>query len=73
MKVIDGHLTAGDRKAVQAIMAAGMMEGRVGRANYRIEFDNGVYVVTKMIKDRGLIPVPGSEFRISKYVSRFVK
>lgn len=72
MRVIEGHLTAADRKAVSAIMDAGMNEGKVGRASYSISHENGVYTVVKAIKDRGLIPVPGSEFRISRYTSKFV-
>lgn len=75
MKVIEGHLTAVDKKAVKAILDAGQYSGKVGRATYKLvsgSIENGIeeIVVEKFIKDRGLIPVPGSPFRISKYVSK---
>ncbi len=74
MKVIEGHLTAGDKKAVKAIIKMGIVYGKVGRASYQIiEGDGkGTYKIEKFIKDRGLIPVPGSPLRVSKYVSKII-
>lgn len=73
--ILEGHLTAGDKKAVLAVIAAGpVSEGiylaKVGRATYQILTSENGYVVNKFIKDRGLIPVPGSALRVSKYVSK---
>jgi len=72
MKIIEGHLTSTDKKAVNAILNAGLDAGKVGRAQYFVKNDNGIYSVNKLIQDRGLIPVYGSPLRISSYKSKFV-
>lgn len=71
MKILTGHLTTTDKKAINAILEAGLLSGRVGKANYFLTQLNGTYSVCKQIKDRGLIPVAGSELRISKYYAQF--
>jgi len=73
MKVIEGHLTATDKKAIQAILNSGAGAGQVGKASFHITSENGVYTVIKSVMDRGLIPVPGSARRLSRYTSKFTK
>lgn len=37
MKILEGyHLTATERRAIRAIQAQGLSEGRVGRTDYRL-------------------------------------
>lgn len=69
--VIQGHLTATDKKAIKAMLALGMSSGKVGRKTYSISEDNGLYSVSYQIKDRGLVPVAGAKFRISTYRATF--
>jgi hypothetical protein len=71
IKIIDGHLTATDKKAIQAILAAGLMEGKVGKSSYFISKNANLYTVKQVIKDRGIMPVPGSQLRWSTYTSTF--
>jgi hypothetical protein len=71
MKVLTGHLTATDKKAVLAILNAGLEAGKVGSKTYFILIENGVYSVKYQKKDRGLIPTAGSQLRISTYNSTF--
>lgn len=74
MKVLTGHLTAGNKKAITEILRLKLNCGRIGNTTYLLkEFDTirGVYTVTIIKKDRGLIPCPGSELRESKYTSTF--
>lgn len=40
-----GHLTANEKKAITAILAAGLTEGRVGRTDYRMTKDGDTYTV----------------------------
>lgn len=77
MKVIEGHLTATDKKAIAAITANttpvnGQFSGMVGRAAYSITCEGEVYTVVKKVKDRGLVPVAGSALRMSRYTSKFI-
>lgn len=70
--VLQGHLTAKDKAAIKAILEQGLSGGKVGRKTYSItENDNGSYTVSYQIKDRGLIPVPGSAYRVSTYRATF--
>lgn len=71
MKIIEGHLTATDKKALNAILSAKLDAGKVGKAQYFVKLENGVYFVNKIVKDRGLIPVAGSPLRLSSYKSKF--
>ena len=71
MKVLTGHLTATDKKAIKAIMEAGLMKGKVGRKSYFITKSGDVYSVKYTIMDRGMISVPGSPLRLSTYSSSF--
>jgi hypothetical protein len=45
MKALTGHITATEKKAIKAILAAGLTSGRVGRTDYRISNENGLYLV----------------------------
>jgi hypothetical protein len=73
MKVLTGHLTNTDKKAVTAIMEAGLNAGKVGKATYYISNTGTLFTVKKVIKDRGLIPCAGSSLRFSTYTSTFIK
>jgi hypothetical protein len=72
MNIIEGHLTATDKKAIKAILSSGLTSGRVGKKDYFLTVTDGIYTVKQIVKDRGLIPVPGSEFRLSTYTSKFI-
>jgi hypothetical protein len=71
MKILTGHLTAHDKKAIKAILGAKLTTGKVGKKNYFIEQNNGLYTVTYKVMDRGLIPCPGSQLRLSTYKATF--
>lgn len=71
MKTLTGYLTNTDKKAIKAILSIGKNSGRVGKSDYFLTSLNGVYTCIKVVKDRGLIPCPGSKLRISQYKSTF--
>ena len=71
MKVIEGHLTATDKKAIKAILSANLFSGKVGKKDYYLTVTGGIYTVKQIVKDKGLIPVPGSALRLSIYTSKF--
>jgi len=71
MKTIEGHLTATNKKHIKALMDAKMTCGKVNSIIYHLKQENEVYTVTIEKKDRGLIPVPGSELRVSKSKAKF--
>ena len=60
MKTITGHLTTIEKKAIKAILKAGLTQGRVGRKDYFLQNENGLFTVKIQQKDRGMIPVSGS-------------
>lgn len=72
MKVLTGHLTAHNKKAIKAILAQNLTEGRVSHTDYKIVQQNGYFEVIMAKMDRGLIPCPGSELRLSKYKATFI-
>lgn len=69
--IISGHLTAKNKVAVKAILQAGLSCGKVGRKTYVLAENDGLYTVSYQIKDKGLIPVPGTAYRISTYTATF--
>lgn len=71
MRVIEGHLTETDKRAIKAILSQGQMSGKVGSKTYFLSKSGKEYTVKYQVKDRGLIPVPGSGFRLSTYTSKF--
>ena len=71
MKIIDGHLTATEKKVVRYFLKNGLTEGRVKSKDYFITENEGVYTVKIKVMDRGLIPCPGSELRLSTYTHKF--
>lgn len=75
MKVLTGHLTNSDKKAIKeglvSIPTGAVLSFKSGRAYYYITEQNGTFTVKKQIKDRGMIPCPGSELRLSTYTSTF--
>lgn len=72
MKTLTGYLTLDNKKAIKAILSLGLESGKVGRTNYFLSENNGVYTVKISLKDRGLIPCAGSELRDSTYTSTFI-
>lgn len=71
MTTLSGHLTQTDKRNINLLLDAGYIQGKVGKANYFLSLADGIYTVTKAVKDRGLIPIPGSALRISRYTSTF--
>lgn len=69
MKVTNGHLTQTEKKAVKAIMDSGLKAGRIGKKTYQLSIEGNVLSVVILVMDRGLVPVPGSPLRLSKYSS----
>lgn len=49
IKVIEGHLTAWDKKALLAIINAGLTAAKAGRKEFRIE--NDVVKITEPVSD----------------------
>jgi len=71
IKVLSGHLTATDKRVVAHMIEKEIWQGSVGKSNWFIkELGNGKYDITQQVKDKGLVPVPGSKFRISTYKSK---
>ncbi len=67
MRTLSGHLTQKDKRAIKAMLDAGLVAGQVGLKTYVIKGNT----VTYYQYDRGLIPVPGSKYRVSKYTATF--
>jgi len=72
ISTLSGHLTAHDKKAILAVMNLGLSEGQVGKKSYSIKpvGDNTLWVQITL-KDRGMIPCPGSALRLSTYSHTF--
>lgn len=70
MKVIEGHLTAHDKKVIRAMFDSGQDSGRVGRTDFFIQKDEkgNTFHVTKVIQERHCI---GAELKPSFYKSKF--
>jgi hypothetical protein len=71
MKTLTGHLTAANKKAIKAILSANLMSGKINNREYFLSLENGVYTVVIRTKDRGMMPVAGSELRMSNYKHTF--
>ena len=70
IKVLSGHLTATDKRAVKHMIEKEIWKGRVGKSDWFIkDLGKGTYDITQKIKDKGLVPVAGTKFRISTYKS----
>ena len=55
MKLLKGHLTAGQKKAIHAILEAGVTAAKVGRQNYSIKSgDLNTLEIQIQRNDRGL-------------------
>ncbi|MBT4206996.1 hypothetical protein HOE22_01485 [Candidatus Woesearchaeota archaeon] len=73
IKVLDGHLTATDKRAIKHMIEKQIWKGRVGKSDWFIkELGNGKYDITQKVKDKGLVPVAGTKFRISTYISKIL-
>ena len=71
MTTLTGHITQTEKKAIKAILNANLMSGKVGIKNYFLSLTDGIYTVKVQQNDRGLMPVGGSELRVSTYTSTF--
>lgn len=71
MTTLTGHITQTEKKAIKAILNANLMSGKVGIKTYFLFLNDGIYTVKVQQKDRGMIPVGGSELRVSTYTSTF--
>ena len=71
METLTGHITATEKKHIKAILNANLMAGKIGRKNYFLSLSKGIYTVKVQENDRGMIPVAGSELRLSTYISTF--
>ena len=71
MKVISGHLTANDKKKINLMLSENSMTAKFGNSIFQLTENCGIYSCKKTIKDRGMIPCPGSELRFSTYCSTF--
>jgi phage-related tail protein len=70
IKVLSGHLTTTDKRAVKHMIEKEIWKGRVGKSDWFIkDLGKGKYDITQKIKDKGLVPVAGTKFRISTYKS----
>jgi len=69
MKVLTGHLTATEKKVVKQIIQNNWVYGKVGLKTFFVTKDNENFNVKIQVKDRGLIPCPGSQLRLSTYLS----
>lgn len=71
MRVLEGHITATEKKHIKAILDADLEAGKIGRKTYYLKEENGVYTVRVKQMGRGLMPVPGSELREQFSTSKF--
>ena len=69
MKVLTGHLTQTEKKAIKAILQAGLISGRVGRKDYVLSKENGVYTAEIFEMSKGW--VYGDELKRSRNVHTF--
>jgi len=55
IKVLDGHLTAKDKKVVKHLLDKGLDSGKVGKSEYYIkDLGKGKYEVIEKAKERGI-------------------
>jgi hypothetical protein len=56
IKTIDGHLTATEKKAINAIIKAGLTQGKVNRKEYYLtKKDNGIFLVKIVQNETGFL------------------
>jgi hypothetical protein len=71
MKVLTGHITATERKVINAMIENGWETAQTKMLTCQLVFANGVYTFKTKKRDRGMIPCAGSELRTSIYTSTF--
>jgi len=70
MKTLSGHLTASEKKIISQIIQNKWGYGKVGLKTFFVNKNKDEnYNIRIDVKDRGLIPCPGSKLRISTYLS----
>ena len=70
MRVLEGHITATEKKHIKAILDAKLMEGKIGRKVYFLSEENGVYTVKVKENGRGFGWI-GSELKEQVSTSKF--
>jgi hypothetical protein len=55
MKVITGHLTATNKKHINAILNVNMLIAKVNTINYLLSLENDIYTVYMFQKDNSII------------------
>ena len=55
MKVLTGHLTRTEKKSIKTILEANLMSGRVGRKDYILSKEGGIYTVKTYEVDRSIV------------------
>lgn len=71
IQTISGHLTATNKTHIRAILEANLMEGKINNTNYHLQKEGEIYTAKISKKDRGLIPCPGSQLRMSTGTYQF--
>ena len=70
MKVLTGYLTQTNKVAIKAILDANLESGKVGKINYFLSCNDGIYTVVYQKKDRGMGFI-GEPLRLSTYKATF--
>lgn len=68
IKVTEGYLNQGNKRAIRAILEHKMTEGRVGRTNYFIQHKEGTYTVAMRLMETRTI---GAEPKLFTYWAKF--
>lgn len=71
MKVLTGHLTQTDKSIINQMFILSLKSAKSKRKFFHITEENGIYTVKIQQNDRGLIPCPGSELRLSTNTATF--
>lgn len=70
IKVIEGHNTNTEKKVIKHFISEGIELGTVKRKTYHVVKSGDSYDVRVTQKDRGVIPVAGSELRFTTHYSK---
>lgn len=71
LTILSGHLTAYDKKVLKVLLLTAATSCKSKKATYKLLQNNNVYELSKTVKDRGLIPVIGSQLRLTTYKTSF--
>lgn len=68
MRVISGHLTAHDKRAIKEILKLGLRSGKVGRTSFYLTVQDSVYTVCKQLMETRTI---GDRPKLTSHYSTF--